>query len=237
MSLSISVQFLSLLVVVLLVLSAVSVEAVDKFDNINGYYAVYKGWHYSNKTSVTWGQNSQKDWSVVATLPIAAATYDCTNTTSYSCEDPIYMYDWNKLWGKARCGYTHDHHEDSDRFVFRKCSDPTCDGYLEGQQRIQIGAYSYDGGVAPYTGQNPELMKTFKTTVSPNVAYRYRMIMDSTGLSTFMLYGSDETLLETVTVQHTVTCSENYNEGTVDGLYFGGTCAAPEEIVVLYQAK
>lgn len=233
-----------LLVLFLLLLCSISSNGenltAEKFDDINGYYAVYKGRHYSNKTAVTWGQNSQKDWSVVATLPIAAATYDCTNTTTYTCEDPVYMYDWNKLWGKARCGYTHDHHEDSDRFVFRKCSDPSCDGYNTGQQRVQIGAYSYDGGVAPYTGENPELMKSFKTTVVPNEAYRYRMIMDANGLSTFMLYGGvggEETLLETVTIQHKVTCSDNYNEGTVDGLYFGGTCEAPEDIVVVYQSK
>lgn len=210
--------------------------SAQMYDNINGNFAVYKNRHYSNKTTVTWGQNSQKDWYVTAILPRAAAIYDCTNTTTYSCEDPVYMYDWNKLWGKARCGYTHDHHEDSDRFVFRKCSDASCAGYIPKEERIEIGAYSYDGGVAPYTGENPNLMKTFTTTILPNIPYQYRMIMEETGLSTFILNDADGNELERQTVQHKVTCTSNYFEGTVDGLYFGGTCAAPTELVVLYES-
>jgi len=31
-----------------------------------------------------------------------------------------------------------------------------------------------------------------------------------------------------------VTCVSNYFEGTVQGLYFGGTCRAPEDVVVVY---
>lgn len=29
-------------------------------------------------------------------------------------------------------------------------------------------------------------------------------------------------------------CLDDYYEGTVQGLYFGGTCAAPEEVVCTY---
>ncbi len=87
----------------------------EKTENIDGYYAVKKNFHYSNKTTVTWGQNGEKSFSVKAMLPMEAAIYDCTNTSNYSCEDPAWFYDWNKLWGKARCGYLHDHHQDSDR--------------------------------------------------------------------------------------------------------------------------
>lgn len=206
----------------------------DKFDNIDGTFAVKFNWHYSNKTSVTWGQNSQKDFAVKISLSPSAATYDCTNTTSYSCEDSAYMFDWNKLWGKARCGYTHDHHEDSDRFVFRKCSDASCSAY-DGTSRIQIGAYSYDGGVAPYTGQDPGLLKTFKTTIAPDQFYVYELLVDDTGLSTFVLKSADNVELERQTVQHKTLCVDNYYEGTVQGLYFGGTCKAPVEIVAQYQ--
>lgn len=75
----------------------------QKTDNINGTYAVHKNHHYSNKTSVTWGQNGLHDFQVMISLSPSAATYDCQNTTSYSCEDPSYMYDWNKLWGMFLC--------------------------------------------------------------------------------------------------------------------------------------
>lgn len=207
----------------------------EEFDNIEGTFAVKFNWHYSNKTSVTWGQNSEKDFSVKIALSPAAAIYDCTNTTEYSCEDSAYMYDWNKLWGKARCGYFHDHHQDSDRFVFRKCSDPSCEGYVAGSPPgIQIGAYSYDNGVAPYSGQDPGLMKTFKTVISPEIVYTYQLIMDATGISTFVLKTAEGVELERQIVQHTALCADNYFEGTVQGLYFGGTCKAPVEIIATY---
>lgn len=228
-------NFMLSLLLLLISLGACAASLKDKYDNIEGVFAVKFNWHYSNKTSITWGQNSQKDFSVKISLSPTAASYDCTNTTNYSCEDPAYMYDWNKLWGKARCGYTHDHHEDSDRFVFRKCSDSTCDAYVEGVPRIQIGAYSYDNGVAPYTGQDPGLLKTFKTTIDPDQFYIFQLIMDDTGLSTFVLKSSENVEIERQTIQHKTLCSDNYFEGTVQGLYFGGTCKAPVEIIANYE--
>ena len=60
--------------------------------------------HYSNKSTVTWGMNGDKVFSVNVKLSLACSIYDCKNTTNYICEDPVYQYDWNKLWGKARCG-------------------------------------------------------------------------------------------------------------------------------------
>ncbi len=110
-----SFTYCILLLLLFLLLHHPTCIVSTKTDNINGYYAVKKGWHYSNKSSVTWGQNGEKSFSVRATLPVEAAVYNCANTTDYSCEDPIWYFDWNKLWGKARCGYLHDHHEDSDR--------------------------------------------------------------------------------------------------------------------------
>jgi hypothetical protein len=206
----------------------------DTYDNIDGAFVVKFNWHYSNKTTITWGHNSEKYFKVKVSLFETAATYDCKNTTNYSCEDPVYMYDWNKLWGKARCGYSHDHHDDSDRFVFRKCSDNTCKAYVEGENRIQIAAYSYDYSVPPYTGENPELLKEFMTTILPNVYYIYELVMDETGLSTFILRDETGLELEKQTVQHKNLCVENYYEGTVNGLYFGGTCRAPIDILAVY---
>lgn len=89
-------------------------------DNIVGTYKVKKNLHYSNKTSLTWGENSAKIWNVTVSLSSSTATYDCSNTTSYECLDPAWIYDYNKLWGKSRCGYAHGHHVDSDRFVWRR---------------------------------------------------------------------------------------------------------------------
>jgi hypothetical protein len=212
------------------------VQGKDTFDNVHGTYQVHKNFHYSNKTTVTWGQNSELSFSVIVTLPQAAALYDCTNTSSYSCEDPSWIYDWNKLWGKARCGYTHDHHEDSDRFVWRRCSDSSCASYIEGTNRIEIATYSYDGGVIPYQEQAPHnLLQPFKYTVEPEVPYKYTLAMNVNGESVFTLADANDNFIESHTVVHAVTCPDNYFEGTVQGLYFGGTCQAPEDIVVIYE--
>lgn len=215
--------------ILLLLLCLLSIgQGKEKTDNIEGVFMVKFNRHYSNKTTVTWGQNGEKDWSVRVTLPVEAANYDCTNTTTYSCEDSAYMYDWNKLWGKARCGYAHDHHQDSDRFVFRKCKVPSA-------SCVELAAYSYDNGVAPYTGQNPNLLKQFQTTLVPLVPYVLNMVMTDDGITTFNLQDANKILLESVTVQHDNLCASNYFEGTVDGLYFGGTCAAPIDVVVPYE--
>lgn len=210
-----------------------SFAASDQTDNIEGVFAVKYNWHYSNKTTVAWGENSLKDLAVKISLSASASSYDCTNTTTYSCEDSAYQFDWNKLWGKIRCGYLNGNHDDSDRFVFRKCSDSSCIAY-DGTPRIQIGAYSYDNGVAPYTGENPELLKTFKNTIAPDTVYTYQMTMDASGLTTFILKTDADVEIERQTVQHGNLCESNYNEGLLQGLYFGGTCKAPVEIVAVY---
>jgi hypothetical protein len=65
------------------------------------------------------------------------------NTVNYKCgcssePFPSCMASWNKLWGSSRCGYTHPHHQDSDRFVWRR-HNATSD-------LVEIAAYSYDSG-------------------------------------------------------------------------------------------
>ena len=37
-------------------------------DNIKGTYAVHKGLHYSNKTSLSWGLNSESDFNVTVSF-------------------------------------------------------------------------------------------------------------------------------------------------------------------------
>ena len=99
---------------------------------------------------------------------------------------------------------------------------------------FKIAAYSYDNGVAPYTGENPELLKDFTTTLFPDTEYIFALSMDESGLSTFSLFDSNSSLIEVQTVQHLNKCKDNYSEGIVDGLYFGGTCVAPESVIVSY---
>lgn len=113
-------MFVHLVIGVLFCLAIVVVAQVDPVENIVGTFVVKKNRHYSNKTTVTWGENSEKLWNVTISLSASTATYDCSNTSTYMCLDPSWVYDYNKLWGKSRCGYADGHHQDSDRFVWRR---------------------------------------------------------------------------------------------------------------------
>ena len=93
-------------------------------------------------------------------------------------------------------------------------------------------------GVAPYTGENSNLLKEFSTTLFPDKTYELTMDMDDTGLTNFGLFDADlSSELEKQSVQHDNMCTDNFYEGTVDGLYFGGTCEAPEDVVVTYYSS
>jgi len=224
----------SLLIILLLLLNTLVVFGVHSF--IDGVYAVKVNDHYSNKTNLSWGVNDDDVMSVLVKLSLSAATYNCSNTNTYTCEDTTgWMYDWNKLWGKSRCGDYASYHINSDRFVYRRCSDSSCDGYIENENRIQLGAYSYDDSNKPYDGLHPDLMKTFTNTIKPDQYYNLTLVMSESGLSSFILsdpYNNNE-MIETQYITHNKTCS-NYSKGLLAGLYFGGTCTASSEIVVHY---
>lgn len=78
------------------------------------------------------------------------------------------------------------------------------------------------------------MLKPFTTLLTPGVTYTLALSMDSAGLTSYILMtGAGETL-ETQQVQHANPCVDNFSEGAVQGLYFGGDCRAPEEVGVLY---
>mmetsp|Transcript_3319 Transcript_3319/g.6034 ORF Transcript_3319/g.6034 Transcript_3319/m.6034 type:complete len:230 (+) Transcript_3319:63-752(+) len=220
---------LTTFVVVLYCLKMIQSSATtDVPDNINGYYVVEEAHHYANRTTLIWGENDETYFSVKVAMSQACATYDSSTT----CDDHLWYLDWNKLWGKGRCGYAHSHHEDSDRFVFRRCSDPSCKAY-NGQNRIQLAGYSYDNGLNPYS-DDPSLLPVFSTLLVPSVTYTLALSMDNVGKTSYILMTDTGGVLETHVVQHTNTCVDNFNEGIVDGLYFGGSCRAPEVVGVEY---
>lgn len=214
---------------------AVGIHA-EQTDNINGAYKVAVGRHYANKSSLFWGQNSETDWSVTVSMSDSCALYNSSST----CDDPAWYGDWNKLWGKTRCGYAHDNHKDSDRFVWRRCSDPTCALFVDdGKPRIALAAYSYDAGVAPYTteGNALGLLQPFTFTLLPNTQYILNMQMDESGKTIFSILDAEtNVVIDSVSVQHLTTCPNDFFKGTVNGLYFGGDCTAPVEVVVTYSS-
>ena len=225
----------SLFVLLLLVVLLSNARAIHSI--IDGVYAVHFNDHYSNKSQVVWGKNDDNTMSVLVMLSDSASIYNCSNTDNYHCDDVNgCMYDWNKLFGKSRCGDYMSYHKDSDRFVFRRCSDSSCDAYVENENRIQLGAYSYDDSNKPYDGQHPDLLKTFKTTILPNYYYNLTIAMNVSGISSFILsdpYNNNEEL-ETQYTIHNNKCEKDFSKGVLAGLYFGGTCTAPEDVVVKF---
>ena len=176
----------------------------------------------------------QFSWSVQVTFGQSAASYNGTSCFANTVE----YYDWNKLWGKARCGYTHSHQQDSDRFVWRRLQNfhnPENCGNVPNCSGIQLATYSYDAGDEPYINENWNLSNTFSTILQPDVAYILGMESFSNGTVLHSLRSADGASLESKTNIHSNLCS-NYEQGTVLGLYFGGNCAAPQDITVKYVA-
>ena len=239
-SMKLSVPCFPAVAAVLLALARTMPRSVaQETDNIDGVHTVYAGDHYADCTSrfcfgSNWGDNGQSEWYVKVTFGQSAATY-----SGGSCfANTVEYYDWNKLWGKARCGYSHGHQQDSDRFVWRRLQDfhtPANCGGLANCTGIQIATYSYDSGTTPYPNENWDLSKTFSTILQTDVAYILGMKSFDDGSVVHSLFSSDWTLLEFKTNYHSNLCT-NYEQGSVLGLYFGGTCTAPEDISVTYEA-
>ena len=222
----------------LLLLSQFFTICIGLPNSIHGIFEVNFNENYSNKSGLSWGTNDDATMSVLVSLSESASLYNCSNKENYSCDDTLgWMYDWNKLWGKSRCGDYTTYHQNSDRFTFRRCSDSSCDAYIENQNRIQIGAYSYDDGNKPYDGKHPDLMKTFQNTILPNTKYNLTLNMNINGTSTFILSDKDGSHIETQYITHNKTCEKNFSKGLLTALYFGGSCRAPENIIVEYVSE
>lgn len=149
---------------------------------------------------------------------------------------------WNKLYGASRCGSSQPHHQDSDRFVWRRhpdCVRHTGDvvlGEVENCSKsgqIQLAAAAYDGGVRPYG--NDSLFYQFDTAVRVGVPLTLRLsyAQDSTFYS--LLDAPGGAVIESHVIQHR-SC-DKYAQGYNLGLYFGGQCAEPgaDGVTVCYE--
>jgi len=169
---------------------------------------------------------------------------DCANYM-FQPTDPkgaLCISSWTKLYGSSRCGYLHAHHEDSDRFVWRRHIDclilngshvigtvPNCPK----ANLIQLSAYAYDKGNIPYQNASLEALFNFAVEVGQN--YTYNIIFTPTE-GVYTLYSSLESgrkFIESHTIKHT-PCDE-WDHGYVLGLYFGGECPAPQYVSICYE--
>ena len=166
------------------------------------------------------------------------------NTANYSCDCgpepyPSCMTSWNKLWGSSRCGKLHPHHEDSDRFVWRRLN-TTSEGL------VSIAAYAYDKGVKPYSPPDPNLLQPFDTPLAVGKRYLLSMVR-SLSRTMYELRepvspeapcptqngGICWNFLEAKAVLHANHCP-HYGEGYNLGFYYGGQCAAPQKVTACY---
>lgn len=188
---------------------------------------VLPGSHYPYPGVWTfWGFNDENRMSTTATFMPNSANYTFTKENS-GCS-----LNWNKLWGKGRCGFFNHHHQDSDRFVWRATTVPKVGNM------IQIAAYAYDLGRIPYKAENTGvLLKEFRTLLNTSMEYTFRLELDTT-CTRYMLYNGGAVianqLLEELEVFHSNNCS-NYNEGPLLNFYFGGSCAAPSNVTCCYR--
>eukprot|EP01080_Neovahlkampfia_damariscottae_P009742 gene9742-2069_t len=146
---------------------------------------------------------------------------------------------WNKLYGASRCGYLNHHHNDSDRFVWRR--HPSCIKFQNGRvvgeiedcefkNKVQIAAYAYDQKRKPF--QNPDLLKPFKYLLDVNKYYGFNII-DENDKSRYLLFDENNRLVESHTILHT-KCSAP-QRGFYLGIYFGGFCPAPQDVSICYK--
>ena len=153
------------------------------------------------------------------------------NAADYACGCAVEPVDscntssWNKLWGSSRCGYTHSHHQDSDRFVWRRA-------VVAGQ--IEIATYSYDGGKKPYSPPDPHLLQPFSTLLATNVSYQLRMHVGA--VNTSFVLGRAGATLETKVNQHANACAKA-TMGYKLGFFFGGQCSAPQPVTACYSEQ
>lgn len=129
---------------------------------------------------------------------------------------------WSKLWGASRCGIFHQHHQDSDRFVWRRAPDGS----------IEVAAYSYDSGRRPYSPTDANLLQPFEHHLTTGTVYRLQLDV-SPAQTIYTLGVEDGAPIENKTVHHDNACSDA-SSGYKLGLYFGGSCTAPHAVTVCY---
>ena len=164
----------------------------------------------------------------------------------FKADDPLghlCTTSWNKLFGSTRCGLLNDIHKDSDRFVWRRSqscviiNSPFAVGEVPNcpeADYIELAAYAYDNYLRPFDTENQgTLLKIFDTKVKVNKYYGYRITVSRTSSLYELIDDTDNTVLETKTIDHR-DCGSTYNQGTNSRFYFGGQCPAPVEVNACY---
>ena len=120
---------LRILVIAVFALVALQLSTVKAATSAETCYDVHRGDFYPTPLVPFEFDNSTERSTAVTFRPNASA-YKCTGCPA---EPAGCQSNWNKLWGKGRCGYFTLHHIDSDRFAWRR--------NLAMDDQIEIAAY------------------------------------------------------------------------------------------------
>ena len=143
---------------------------------------------------------------------------------------------WNKLFGASRCmSYVH---KDSDRFVWRRAQ--SCLNYTgenitiipncKDKGKMEVAAYAYDDYLKPFQNIGT-LLKPFNTLLDVQQWYYYELQYLPT-YTIYNLYDQNYVFLERNVIQHR-ECGL-YAWGYTLEFFFGGYCAAPQEVSACY---
>jgi len=198
-------------------------------------HTVKAGWHYDSLVPIPGGfHDPSMTTQVQLKKNTARYIFAPDDPNGYLCE-----ISWNKLYGGSRCGRLHLHHEDSDRFVWRRASECLIfnGSYVVGEKQncslqnmIQIAAYAYDLGNKPF--ENSSLLHEFSTYLEVESVYTLTLDFLPTSAVYALWDATGTQLLEKQVIQHTYC--EAYQEGYVLSWYFGGECPAPQDVSACY---
>jgi len=198
-------------------------------------YAVRQGDFYSNHTPIGIRSSQVYEFSIMFRTSSARYLFAPTDEKGHLCSTS-----WNKLVGSSRCGPWVPHHDDSDRFVWRRSQE--CLIYngthvtgvksnCSSINQIELAAYAYDHGQKPFEHIGT-LLKEFKHKVNVEEWYTYKITFDEQQ-TTYLLSDSNKVPLEGQVIKHR-SCSL-YKYGYKLWFYFGGQCPAPQEVAACYK--
>jgi hypothetical protein len=201
-------------------------------------FEIRAGDHYSNHSILTVHFRSSASQSAAVTMDFMSGAYYFEPGKDYGPETGCSaMSNANKVYGSSRCGYLQPHHEDSDRFTWRR--HPSC-FVLQGQGNscvvrsnatcslVQLIAYAYDDGKKPYGPHaDPSLFYQFNGVYKTQ--YPYHLSLTYERNATVYEIRDGGRLLETHTIPHR-DCGDSYLHGYKLYPYFGGGDVAPQTV-------
>lgn len=204
-------------------------------------YLIKKGDHYSNHSFFDPGFRDGVIQKALLRMSSAACLYFFDTANPGGPETACAaMSDNNKVFGSSRCGYLNPHHQDSDRFTWKRHPDCYKRSGTGNDCKVisnsscadfQLLAYAYDNGRKPYgPGRDPNLMFLFPTKFEAEITYQLILTYGVNQTSYTILNEAGTEQLGIHTIPHR-ECSD-WKHGYKLWPYFGGQNVSPSNMIV-----